>query len=145
MTRHIKEIQAGLFTLLNPNKLHPNLAAWKETSDAIKALRVKAINMGKELLLENGNDVFQLKCDFGAFDNGSVSVLLHIPLISSSDRIRLYKFVPSPQHYIGKNYQLMIKTDQNFLAINSEATHYATFSSVENCISMSDTYLCQKV
>lgn len=144
MTRHIKEIQAGLFTLLNQNKLHPNLITWKETSYAIRALRVKALNMGKELLLENDNDIFQLKCDFVAFEDGSVSVLLHIPLISSSDRMQLYKFVPSPQHYIGKNHQIMIKTDQEFLAINSDATLFATFSSLENCISMCDTYLCQK-
>ena len=144
LTRHVKEIQEGLFTLLNQNKLHPNLVTWKETSDAIRALRVKALNMGKELLLENDNDIFQLKCDFVAFEDGSVSVLLHIPLISPSDRMQLYKFVPSPQHYIGKNYQIMIKTDQDFLAINSDATLYATFSSLENCISMRDTYLCQK-
>ena len=144
MTRHIKAIQSGLFTLLNQNKLHPNLVAWKETSDAINALRVRAINMGKELLLENDNDIFQLKCDFVAFDDGTVSVLLHIPVISSSDRMQLYKFVPSPQNYLGKDYQLTIQTENNFLALNSEATLYATLSSLENCISMRDTYLCQQ-
>ena len=89
LTRHIKEIQSGLYTLLNQNKLHPSLISWKETSDAINALRAKAINRGKELLLENDNDIYQLKSDFVAFEDGTISVLLHIPLISSSDRMQL--------------------------------------------------------
>ena len=41
LTRHIKEIQSGLYTLLNQNKLHPSLISWKETSDAINALKLK--------------------------------------------------------------------------------------------------------
>ena len=63
-----------MYALLNQNKLHPNLVSWKETSEAINALRVKAINMGKELLLENDNDIYQLKSDFVAFEDATVSV-----------------------------------------------------------------------
>ena len=98
LRHHIKEIQSGLYALLNQNKLHPNLVSWKETSEAINALRVKAINMGKELLLENDNDIYQLKSDFVAFEDATVSVLIHIPLISSSDGMQLYKFVQSPSN-----------------------------------------------
>ena len=144
LRHHIKEIQSGLYALLNQNKLHPNLVSWKETSEAINALRVKAINMGKELLLENDNDIYQLKSDFVAFEDATVSVLIHIPLISSSDRMQLYKFVQSPQQSIGGNYQLMVDSEHKFLALNSEGTLYAAFSSLQNCIPMRDTYLCQQ-
>ena len=144
LTRHIKEIQSGLYTLLNQNKLHPSLISWKETSDAINALRVKAINRGKELLLEYDTDIYQLKSDFVAFEDGTISVLLHIPLISSSDRMQLYKFVQSPQQSIGRNYQLVVKTENKFLALNSEATLYTAFSSLQNCIPIRDTYVCQQ-
>ena len=100
--------------------------------------------MGKELLLENDNDIYQLKSDFIAFEDATVSVLIHIPLISSSDRMQLYKLVQSPQQSIGGNYQLMVEPEHKFLALNSKGTLYAAFSSLQNSIPMRDTYLCQQ-
>ena len=100
--------------------------------------------MGKELLLENDNAIYQLKSDFVAFEDATVSVLVHIPLISSSDRMQLYKFVQSPQPSVGGNYLLMVDSEHKFLALNSEGTLYAAFSSLQNCIPMRDTYLCQQ-
>ena len=66
------------------------MITWKETSDAINVLRAKAVNMGKELLLENDNDIFQLKCDFVAFEDETVSVLLHIPLRTHLAKLKTY-------------------------------------------------------
>ena len=144
LSKHVKEIQEGVFTLLNQNKLHPNLVSWEETVKAINELREKAIAKGKELLLDNNNDIFQLKGDFVAFENGLVKVLVHIPVISSGNKMKLFKYIPSPQHNFAQSYQFIIENDDTFLAVNSEATLFTTMTSLDSCISMRDTYLCQK-
>ena len=56
----------------------------------------------------------------------------------------LFKYVPSPQHNFAQSYQFIIENDDTFLAVNSEATLFTTMTSLDSCISMRDTYLCQK-
>ena len=66
LAKHVRDINEGLYTLLQSNKLHPNLITWTEMAKAIDRLRKKAIKTSKELLLQNNADVFQLKTDFVA-------------------------------------------------------------------------------
>ena len=47
----LKDINEGLYTLMQSNKLHPNLIDWSELAKAIYRLRKKAIKSSKELLL----------------------------------------------------------------------------------------------
>ena len=84
LAKHVRDINEGLYTLLQSNKLHPNLITWTEMAKAIERLRKKAIKSSKELLLQNNADVFQLKTDFVAHPHGIIHVLIHIPVVDIS-------------------------------------------------------------
>ena len=43
LQKHVKDINEGLYTLLQSNKLHPNLIDWSELAKAIERLR-KMVN-----------------------------------------------------------------------------------------------------
>ena len=144
LSRHVKDIQTGLFTLLTTNKLHPNLVSWGEAKEGISKWRQLALNHGKELLLENDEDLFQLKSSFVAWRHGIVSILVHIPAINPSSKLRLYKFYALPQR-TGTTFQMSIESEDKYLAVNSETTMFTTLTDLGKCTAMKDTYLCNDV
>ena len=144
LSRHIRDIQNGLFTLLTSNKLHPNLVSWGEAKEGISKLRKIAMKHGKELMLENDEDLFQLKSSFVAWKHGIVSILVHIPAITPSSKLRLYKFYGLPQRK-GNAFEMRIENEDKYLAINSEATMFTTLPDLRQCTAMRDMYLCNKV
>ena len=89
-------------------------------------------------------NIIYILCDFVALDNGVITILVHIPLISPANKMQLFKHVPSPQYNVAQNYQFIIENEDQYLAVNPESTLFTSLASLENCISMRDTYLCQK-
>ena len=57
LAKHVKDINEGLYTLMQSNRLHPNLMNWSKLAKAIERLQRKAIRNSKELLLQNSADV----------------------------------------------------------------------------------------
>ena len=58
LEKHVEDINERLYTLMQSNKLHPNLIDWSECAKEIERLRKKANKSSKELLLEKSADVF---------------------------------------------------------------------------------------
>ena len=145
LQKHVKDINEGLYTLLQSNKLHPNLIDWSELSKAIERLRKKAIKSSKELLLENNADVFQLKTDFVARPEGIIYVLVHIPVVDISSKLKLFQHIPTP--ITAGKYQIAVddRAEPRYLAINQDFTLYATLHNLDKCIPMRDTYICNDI
>ena len=145
LAKHVRDINEGLYTLLQSNKLHPNLITWTEMAKAIDRLRKKAIENSKELLLQNNADVFQLKTDFVAHPHGIIHVLIHIPVVDISSKLKLYQHVPTPIDS-GK-YQIAIddQAEPKYLAINQDFTLYATMHNLDRCTPMRDNHICNDI
>ena len=47
LSTHIKEIKIGLYTLLNNNKLHPNLVSYNKLIEVVDMLKKPAIKSWK--------------------------------------------------------------------------------------------------
>ena len=99
---------------------------------------------GKELILENDEDLFQLKSSFVNWKHGIVSIMVQIPAITPSSKLRLYKFYGLPQRN-GNAFEMRIENEDKYLAINSEAAMFTTLPDLRQCTAMRDIYLCDKV
>ena len=147
VSRHIKDINIGLFTLFTNNRLHPNLVNGSTLAKGISKLRKKALVHSKELILEHNSDVFMSHCDFVGFPDGEIKILLHLPLINPVDKLKLYKHIATPGWISQDGYQLLVDgQSEEYLAISSMGTLYATFSSSDltsDCVSIRDTKLCK--
>ena len=139
LSTHIKEVKLGLYTLLNGNKLHPNLVTYNELVEGVTMLKKIALKSSKKLILDHVSDVFQLKADFVAYPSGLITVLIHIPV--ETKRFKLYKYISTPIP-TAKNYQFVVENDKSYLAINNEATLFTTFSDLSECLQMRDIYVC---
>ena len=149
VSQHIKDVNIGLYSLLTNNRLHPNLVNASTLAKGISKLRKKALIHSKELILEHNSDVFMTHCDFVGFPNGEIKLLLHLPLVNPLDRLKLYQHIPTPGWISKDGYQLLVDgQSEEFLAIGSMGTLYATFSSSElssDCVSIRDTKLCKSM
>ena len=132
VSQHIKDVNIGLYSLLTNNRLHPNLVNASTLAKGISKLRKKALIHSKELILEHNSDVFMSHCDFVGFPNGEIKLLLHLPLVSQLNRLKLYQHIPTPGWISKDGYQLLVDgQSEEFLAIGSMGTLYDTFSSSE--------------
>ena len=96
VSRHIKDINIGLFSLFTNNRLHPNLVNGSTLAKGISKLRKKTLVHSKELILEHNSDVFMSHCDFVGFPDGKIRILLHLPLINPVDKLKLYQQIATP-------------------------------------------------
>lgn len=115
LPHHIKEVNTGLFTLLNTNNLHPSLVSWSQLSDEIIKLRQKALRSSKELILENDSDIFPSKADFFAFPTGMLYILIPDSLFMISTKMKLYKFIVTS--VVNTKYQFLIDNENKYLPL----------------------------
>ena len=142
LSGHIKDINIGLFTLLNNGRLHPNLVSWTKLSEGIDNLKKEALKRSKKLILEHPSDVYQLKTDFVAFNNGMIAILVHIP-VASQNKFKLYKYVSTPT--FNEKYQFLVDTSSQFLAVNEDTTLYTVLKDLNGCTYNRDTAICNKI
>lgn len=60
LSRHVKEINDSLHTLMNSRRIHPDLVNWSDLVNALDKLRKMAVQISKEILLQNNADIFPL-------------------------------------------------------------------------------------
>ena len=94
-------------------------------------------------MLEHESDLFQLKADFVAFPSGLISILVHIPVVDSSTKLKLYKFVGTPT--FNNKYQFLVDSKEKYLAVNQDSTLYTVLDDLEKCESMRDVNICNDV
>ena len=86
-----------------------------------------------------------MHCDFVGFPDGEIKILLHLPLINPVDKLKLYPHIATPGWISNDVYQLLADgQNEEYLAISSMDTLYATFSSSDltsDCVSTRDTKL----
>ena len=99
---------------------------------------------GKELMLENEEDLFKLKSSFVVWKHCIDSILVHTPAITPSSKLRLYKFYGLPQRK-SNAFEMRIENEYKYLAINSEATMFTTLPDLRQCTAMRAIYLCDEV
>ena len=86
------------------------------------------------------------KAGFVAFPNGNLKILVHLPLIDASNKLKLYQHISTPFHINKYGFQLMIDGDeQEFIAIGAMGTLYAIMKNLDDCTSIRDIKICQKM
>ena len=96
LNQHVNQIKEAILSLVRTYKIGPNLIKWASVYNAIAKLREKAMNQGAESLLRSPSDTFQFHTDCVCLLTGQSTVLLYIPLINPTIKIKLYKYLPSP-------------------------------------------------
>lgn len=89
-------------------------------------------NLEKNTFREQ-KDVYQFKCDFVVFEDGTVLLILYILTISNFDRMQLYQFILSSLHNIALDFVPLVPKVTSTI-----------FSSPENFIFIRDSHLWQK-
>ena len=94
-------------------------------------------------MLEHETDIFQLKADFVAFPSGLISILVHIPVVDSSTKLKLYKFIGTPT--FNNKYQFLVDSKEKYLAVNQDSTLYTVLDDLEKCETMRDVNICNDI
>ena len=86
-----------------------------------------------------------MKTDFVARPEGIIYVLVHIPVVDVSSKLKLFQHIPSP--ITAGKYQIDVdyRAEPRYLAINQDFTLYATLHNLDKCIPMRDTYICNDI
>ena len=145
LSKHVTKIKIGLMALLN-NRLSPNLITYEALDSALGKMRNKAFKAGKALMVKNIADVYQYHCDFVSFSTGKITALTHLPLYLPQNKMRFYKYLPTPVTNIGNKSQVLLSTDETYIAINSDATLYAALSEKDvhhQCRIINDIHVCK--
>ena len=86
------------------------------------------------------------KSDYVAFPYSNLKILVHLPLIDASNKLKLYQHISTPFRINKDGYQLMIDGDDlEFIAIGSMDTLYAIMKNLDDCTSILDIKICQKM
>ena len=147
LSKHVVTIKNGLMMLLN-NRLSPNLVTYKELNSALGKMRNKAFKTGKALMLKNLADVFQYHADFVSFDTGRITALVHLPLYLPQNKLRLYKYLPTPIASIGDKTQILLSAKETYIALNEDGTFYASLTESQirhKCRIINDIHLCDDI
>lgn len=72
-------------------------------------------------------------------------MLVHIQVVDVSSKLKLFKYIPTPIRM--EKYQILIddRAEPKYLAINQDATLYATLPNLERCSQMRDTFICNAI
>ena len=86
-----------------------------------------------------------MKTDFVARPEGIIHVLVHIPVVDISSKLKLFQDIPTP--ITAGKYQMAVddRAEPRYLTINQDFTLYATLHNLETCIPMRDTYICNDI
>lgn len=145
LQKHVKDINEGLYTLMQSNKLHPKFIDWSELTKEIERLRKMAIKSSKEHLFEKNADAFQLKTDFVTRPEGIIHVLVHIPVVDISSKLKSFQHIPTPINTGKSKMAVDDRAEPKYLAINQDFTLYATLHNLEKFIPMQDTCICNEI
>jgi len=146
INRHLINIQDGLYELFK-NRLSPRLVDITTIQRAMKNLEQIAYKRKYHITITKPIEVYQLLSSFVAMENGSIYILIHVPIYRTSTLLQLYEYKPTPIELNNTSKQILIDPEQRYFSINTEETLFSTYSTHEiehSCKSINDIYHCKQ-
>ena len=144
-TRHLLRLQDGLYELLK-NKLSPKLVTISNIERALTRLKTVTSNRRYKMALQNPSDVFMCDTSFVAIQNGSLIILVHIPIYKEFNLMKLLEYKPTPITLTNKTeQQVYIKPESKIIAVNEDMTLYTSYSTEEihhYCKNIHEKFYC---
>ena len=101
------------------------------------------------MVIRNPVDIFQFHSDWVCFQDGRHIILTHVPLISPTTKMKLYKYLPTPlADIIEGGTHLILDSDEHYLAVNEDGTIYAKLNDWQlsnNCYMVEDIRVCKEL
>lgn len=109
-------------------------------------LKIHSKDMGLELLTSQASDLYQLETSY-FFDGNNVHLLLHVPLVTKTNILRLLRLHPFPL-YLNQNFTMTPDVSAaDILAIAPGFDRYSTILSAVDlfgCHSVNKVFLCDR-
>jgi hypothetical protein len=125
-------ILRGLNALAD-HRLSPNFVKTSKITEALLLLENNMQREGYELGLETMDDIFRCKTSHLVWDNGTLSIYLHIPAYKIDSRLQLLEHVPVPlilpgmvKQSWGKGYRntaMFVQPPHTILAVQTGGRH----------------------
>ena len=142
------EVLLHAFERVASHKLAYNLIDHDQLSKGLEDIKKKAESSSRKLAVDIPQQLFS--CDTSLLftkNQTAARLLIHVPVVKSSEPFQLYAFNNFPIRQGGLFHQLLIKPDKSILAINRQRTHYVELS-IEDlglCERMNAHYICPHV
>jgi len=146
INKHLSDVRDGLYQLFK-NSLSPKLVDITTIKKAMKSLEQEAYKRKYHMTIGKAIEAFQLTTSFVAMEDGTIFILVHVPIYRTSTLLQLYEYKPSPIELNNTDMQIMIEPEQKYLSINLEETLFSTYSNDEiehKCRSINDIFHCKQ-
>ena len=117
--------------------------------EKLKALYEKLVKqartMGQQLLTNQPSDLFQLETSY-FFDGNNIHLLLHVPTIPTTSKMRLLKLHPFPLP-LNENFTITPDVDNDILAVSpgfDRQSSHLTAIDLLGCHAVNKVYLCER-
>ena len=142
LSDHISQVQRGLYQL-NVNKLDPSLITYSAAKKVLENITKIAVKKGYTLGINAPVDLFQVETGFLA--NGhDIYIFTSVPLVKNDDVIDLYYYQSSPLQLSNSSSHLIIKPEQEIIAVANDRSTFETFSQAQlnSCKKLHDAFYC---
>ena len=142
LSDHVRKIQRGLYQL-SLNKLDPSLVRFSAAKEAVKKITELAATKGYSMGIVAAIDIFQVETSFLS-DGANIYVFTNIPLVRNNAMIDIFRYQSAPLNLINEKTQVIIKPDEDIIAISNDRATYETFkqSHLNACTKLHDSYIC---
>ena len=142
LSDHVRKIQRGLYQL-SLNKLDPSLVRFSSARKAVKTITELAAAKGYTMGIATAIDIFQVETSFLS-DGANIYVFTNIPLVKNNAMIDIFRYQSAPLNLINEKTQVIIKPDEDIIAISNDRATYETFkqSHLNTCTKLHDSYIC---
>jgi len=131
------------FSALSRHRLDPRATQMDKVKTAMHNLKNQVRHVGLRPLMERAEDVYELETSHVPYENGTIDVLVHVPLRRGDSMYNLYKYVGAPTVVAGDQF-LRPEPQKELLAVSTggEAFRELSASDLEGCKRFRDIYAC---
>ena len=141
VARLVRGLQALAMHQFSPDLVHPAFVL-----DTVETLRVQMREEGYVLGVETANDVFRCETSSLMYEDGLITIFVHLPAYKQDSAMDLYALTPVPFLIPRErgNSILELNPDHDYLAVSSDDTSFKvlTHAELHNCNQFEKMFFC---
>ena len=143
MELNARRIMGGLEKLFS-RRLSPTLVQTAFLPEALDRLNENGKTKGLQMVSNNPTEVFTYETSHLIFNNGTMIVFVHVPMVPYDGFLNLFRYVGVPTKIKDSDVYCTAKPHKSLLAINSAETFFRVMDEEElrNCDRVGDVLFC---
>lgn len=143
LSRNVENILIAI-NLLSRHRLSPLIVNTITLTSSLKLLQAKAERKGLQLLSTRPEDLFRYETSHIIFQNGSISIFLHLPAFRADGMFQLLAYAPLPLPIPESSLFILPNPKDKLLAINLAGNLFRTLhdDDLRDCSKAIGVYYC---